>query len=319
MSIIRSANTGLIRHALLSAAVGAMLIAGLAACSSTSAGSAGATASATSQSSSQSDVHPQSGSGAVIYIHKTTPANTSGSQTTLDNPVTNDHLNVVIEVTPNRSPDGGSAVLDAHPIGVRFEPAAKWHIFNEDGAKMPIGAAFNVYAIPLGGFSGVFIHKATATNTSGFYTTMDDPSINGQPNALMLVTSNYNPSGGTGIADAHPLGVQYHSGAGKWVIFHTDHAPITVGAAYNVIVITGVTQTFIQQATSSNISGKLTKMSQPYLDGNPAAIVFITQDLTTGGVVDNDSAGVLYQSGKWAIFNEHHPMPVGASLMVLSV
>ena len=317
MPIIRSANTGLVRHMLLSAAVGAMLVAGLAACSSTSAGSAGAAASATSQSSSNSNVHPQSGSGAVIYIHHTTSGNTSGNQTTLNNSVTNDHINVVIEVTPNRSPDGGSAVVDAHPIGVRFEPAAKWHIFNEDGAAMPIGAAFNVYAIPLGGFSGVFIHKATAANISGYYTVMNAPSVNGQPNALMLVTSNYNPSGGTGVTDSHPLGVWYHSGS--WTIFHTDHAPITKGAAYNVIVITGVTQTFIQQATSSNISGKLTRMSQPYLDGNLAAIVFVTQDWTAGGVVDNDSAGVLYQGGKWAIFNEHHPMPVNADFMVLSV
>jgi hypothetical protein len=316
MPIFRSANMGLKKHLLVSVGVGALLVLGLAACSSASPGTTGSGGTAPSPGSSQTNLRPQSGSGAVIYIHQTTSANTSGSQTTLDNTVTNDHLNVLIEVTPNRSPDGTSAVVDAHPIGVRWG-GAKWHIFNEDGASMPIGAAFNVYALPLGGFSGVFVQKATTTNTFGYYTVMNDPTLNTQPNALLLVTSNWNPSGGAGVTDAHPLGVRYHGT--QWDIFHTDHTPIAKGASYNVVVITGVTQAFIQQANSGNISGKLTQMSQPYLDGNPAAIVFITQDLTTGGTVDNDSAGVIYKAGKWSIYNEHHPMPVGASFIVMSV
>lgn len=47
-------------------------------------------------------------------------------------------------VTPNWSPVGGPNVYDNHPVGVWFDAARGWAIYNEDRAPMPAGAAFNV-------------------------------------------------------------------------------------------------------------------------------------------------------------------------------
>ncbi|MBU1877357.1 MAG: hypothetical protein KJ734_00240, partial [Chloroflexi bacterium] len=40
-----------------------------------------------------------------------------------------------------------------------------------------------------------FVHTTTAANTSGNYTYIDHPLTNNNPNAIVLVTQNWNPGG----------------------------------------------------------------------------------------------------------------------------
>ena len=47
-----------------------------------------------------------------------------------------------------------------------------------------------------------FVHTATATNTGFNYTLIDHPLTNNNPNAIVLVTQNYNPGGGADIGSA---------------------------------------------------------------------------------------------------------------------
>jgi len=82
-----------------------------------------------------------------------------------------------------------------------------------------------------------FVHTATATNTSGSSTYIDHPLTNENPNAIVLVTQNWNPGGISGVYNDHPIGVWYSNSAKKWSIFNQDIAAMPDGADFNVMVI----------------------------------------------------------------------------------
>jgi hypothetical protein len=74
----------------------------------------------------------------------------------------------------------------------------------------------------------------------------------------------------------------------------------------------------IQTATAANTTGDATHINSAPTDGTPNAVLFVTQDITTG-FADNHPYGVYYDGSEWAIFNEDlAPMPVGAQFFVLA-
>ena len=81
-----------------------------------------------------------------------------------------------------------------------------------------------------------FVHRATPENTSGNSTYLDRPSINGDPDAVLYVTQNWNPESDAGTYNDHPIGVWYDQTGSKWAIFNQDRARIPDGAAFNVVV-----------------------------------------------------------------------------------
>ncbi len=86
------------------------------------------------------------------------------------------------------------------------------------------------------GTSGpAFIHRAQAGNTSGHITIIDNPFSNGDPNAILIVTANWNPGGGGGVYNNHAIGVYYS--ASRWSIFNQDLVAMPNNAAFNVLVI----------------------------------------------------------------------------------
>ena len=80
-----------------------------------------------------------------------------------------------------------------------------------------------------------FIHRAVAANISVHVTTIDHPLCNNQPNAILLITPNWNPGGVGGVYNSHVTGVYY--AGGRWIIFNQDSAAMPVNAAFNVLVI----------------------------------------------------------------------------------
>lgn len=103
--------------------------------------------------------------------------------------------------------------------------AASTPALNVDGAIKASGT--NKFA---------FIHTKSASNASGSNgTVIDNPLINGDPNAILVVTHNLSASG----VQYHntPVGVYYDGAASKWVIFTENVSAIPNGMAYNVIAI----------------------------------------------------------------------------------
>lgn len=89
----------------------------------------------------------------------------------------------------------------------------------------------------LGTTTPVFIHRATAANITSNYTVIDHPSCNGNPNAILIITSNWNPGGVLpNVNNNHATGVWY-TGT-RWAVFNQDLAAMPVNAAFNVLVVT---------------------------------------------------------------------------------
>ena len=100
-------------------------------------------------------------------------------------------------------------------------------------AAVPAGAAFRVVLPPA---SESFVHRARLDNNVGEATYLDDPLTNGKADALVSVTQNWNPGGGVGVYNDHPVGVLYDEDVERWVVYNRDDAPVPNGTAFNVAV-----------------------------------------------------------------------------------
>ena len=70
-----------------------------------------------------------------------------------------------------------------------------------------------------------FVHKANTANIGGgglgnHITTIDHPALNGQREAKIFITANYNPNGVGGVYNDHPIGAYYYDG--RWRVFNQD-------------------------------------------------------------------------------------------------
>jgi hypothetical protein len=256
------------------------------------------------------------------FVHTATAANISSNWTEIDHPLTNNKPNAIVLVTQNWNPGGTGGVYNNHPIGVWYRSSTKkWAIFNQDIAAMPIGADFNVL-IPTAG-AGAFVHTATAANISSNWTDIDHPLSNNNPNAIVLVTQNWNPGGGSGQYNDHAIGVWYNSSTLKWAIFNQDIAAMPAGADFNVLIRTAGRDAFVHTATAANITSNSTFIDHPFSNNNPNAIVLVTQNWNPGGgsgKYNDHPIGVWYSTTakKWAIFNQDiASMPIGADFNVL--
>lgn len=266
-----------------------------------------------------------SGSGAYLYMHTSTSANSAGDYTLLDNPVTNSNPHAVVFVTANWNPGGVYTNFDNRNVGVWYDAwAGKWGIFNEDGSSMPIGASFNVYALPAVSSYGILIQTVTGANTlAGYITVIDDSSLNGNPSASFLVTQDWNPGGGAGVYNNHAIGAWYDSALSKWTIYNEDRTALPAAASFNIVTTTGVSDAFTQVATSSNTSGDSTSTNDsPWnlLNNNPAGLAFVTHIYGSSGPYMTDPTAVWYNSstGRWGVFDSTYAtMPLGNSFFVL--
>ena len=80
-----------------------------------------------------------------------------------------------------------------------------------------------------------FVHVATADTLDGVYVTViTNPLTDGDPNAILIVTHNYNPAGVSGNYLTSPYSV-YYNGT-HWAIYLDDFGAI-LNKSFNVLVI----------------------------------------------------------------------------------
>lgn len=180
------------------------------------------------------DANSGANSEETTFIHKATNNNSRGDYTYLSDPHIDGDPNAVVLAAPSR--DGASQGGPAYGrnIGVWFEPGKeKWAIFNQNLAPVPAGAAFEV-RVPRK--AERFVHRAALLNIVGNATYLDNPLVNGEPDAAVSVTQNWNPGGGRGVYNDHPVGVLYDEDVDEWFVYNKDGARIPDGAAFNVAV-----------------------------------------------------------------------------------
>jgi hypothetical protein len=100
------------------------------------------------------------------------------------------------------------------------------------------GGAIQVQGAGIGTGTAAFVQVCTTNNqTAAHRTTIDNPQCNGNPNAILLVTHNYNPGNSGPNLETHPFSVYYNSGTSKWEIYQDDFATMAVGTAFNVLIV----------------------------------------------------------------------------------
>jgi hypothetical protein len=190
---------------------------------------------ANSEEATNPDQNANAPANHTVFTHTATDVNSRDYYTYISDPAIDGDPNVVVLVAEgtDRGNDG-DATYD-HNIGVWYEGAneKKWAIFNQDRAAIPAGATFEVI-IPQA--SETFVHSATLDNTEGNSTYLDNPLIIGEPEVLLTVTQNWNPGGGRGVYNDHPIGVLYDADVRKWAICNRGGAPMPDGAAFNIAV-----------------------------------------------------------------------------------
>lgn len=80
----------------------------------------------------------------------------------------------------------------------------------------------------------VFTHMALAANVIGNKTYINNRFCNGRPDAILIITENWNA--GNNVGNSKVVGVYYDAGAGQWTIFVDDGTAMPIGVAYNVMV-----------------------------------------------------------------------------------
>jgi hypothetical protein len=102
------------------------------------------------------------------------------------------------------------------------------------GTALTIDGGIRVPGAGISTTTPVFIHIATADNMPFSHVTcIDNAMTNGDAGAILFITQNYQPNS---VYNAHPVGV-FYTGLDYWCIFNEDNQAMSVGAAFNVMVI----------------------------------------------------------------------------------
>ena len=147
-----------------------------------------------------------------------------------------------------------------------------------------------------------------------------------------VVGASTSSVGVNGISETG-TGVGGRSAFGPGVFGISQHGPavraLSLGAGPALelnnggIAVAGtVRPAFQHTATAGTISGNLTRIDHPLLNGNPAAMVYVTHVYGPGSNVYVPAVGVYYDAGasRWTIFREDlGAMPVSATFNVLVV
>jgi SH3 domain-containing protein len=128
-----------------------------------------------------------------------------------------------------------AAPVVTSPIGVWYEGSSQhWGGFFEDASTFQTGWGFNVgvFDSTLG-----FLHTTSAANINSNWSYLDNPLVNNNPNAIIVVSHSYNPGGVGGTYHNHEVGVWYDTSVGRWAIFNQDLTAMAAGVAFNVAVV----------------------------------------------------------------------------------
>jgi hypothetical protein len=266
--------------------------------------------------------HASGGGGTVqpadiIFVHTATSANTVGDYTLLNE----SQIQIGVTggpplVTANWNPGGVYTGIDNHLFAVVAEWNAgggvEWAIINEDQAAMPIGASFNVY-IP-GSQSGTVEHVqyVMTDNTNGYITTIDDPLLNNNPTANLVVTQYL---GDYPVSDNNAIGTWYDPFSHQWTIYNEDGLAIPINSQFTYM-IAPASRSLTQVATTSNTKGDSTCINNALLNGYPTAKLYITH-MYSGYFTDVAAVWYNLYLGQWCIFNGSlNSMPIGAQFAV---
>ena len=200
------------------------------------------------------------------FLHTTTASNISGGNyTTIDNPLT------------NNNPDAKLLVQHVYKtsrqntnLGVWYSSSSsKWTIFTEDNSVMTAGKDFNVWLLD---DNKSFVHQIDTTGvTNAFYSYIDNPFTNNNPDAKILVTAVL------GNYFDHVIGVWYSTAEQKWVLYTEDGEAFTHNTKFNVYVTNSLGSPTLIEEENNPLAVSNFELQQNYPNPfNPTTLIRFT-------------------------------------------
>ncbi len=234
--------------------------------------------------------------GSSSFVHKSDSTNSYPNLTYFDNPLINKDPNAFIFALHNWNPFGSGTSVYDKKLGVYYTGSA-WSIFDQDATPVSPNIYFNVAVAPK--TDSAFLHTTTALNISSNYTTIDNPLLNGNPNAKILVQQRY-------INSYNNINVGVWYNGSKWTIFNQDFSAMAEGKDFNVWLLND-NKSFAHTVDSTNILyvNTYSFIDNPLTNNNPDANILITPLLNSGDYFDH-VLGVWYYDAiqKWAVYVE---------------
>lgn len=152
-----------------------------------------------------------------------------------------------------------------------------------------------------------FLHRVANTAPSSF-SEINNPASNGAASRYVQVTSNWNPDGGSGLYENHPVSALYSTVTNRWTLRQEDLTAFPNDARFNLFVpALGVGQ-FRHVVTGATLSGDATTLNDSGLDNQPNRILLATRDSVDPNATIYDDLhpfGVFYFAlggpGKWFV------------------
>lgn len=154
-----------------------------------------------------------------------------------------------------------------------------------------------------------FEHAATAQNTSGNVTTLDNPALNGKADAILIVTR-------VGAFQETPAQVGVWFNKGKWTIYRQDRQAISTGERFVVEAFEKGPYAF--EVTSDGTGGHMCNVPSQGLPKVKGKGLFVTSAYTAKGVYNTHALGTWHDGSGWRIFHaDRQPMTAGAAFHVV--
>jgi len=259
----------------------------------------------------------------TVFRHTSNAANTNGHITTLNHAQLNGNPNAVVFAQPIYSESGDRAITGAFRVAYLN---SRWVIAYQNANLSIAGVRFQILAMPAGA-SNVIVHNATSANMVGKATVLDHPALNGNPNAILLVTQQSD-------GNNHEIAVQYQSN--RWSILNLDGADLPVNARFSVMIATADNvpgfsnaRAFVHtHTTASQLTNNpgYTVLDNAIINGNADANVFLCQQ--SGSTSNPNSMMVWYDSpndntnyknGYWLAYGSNPALQVGAKINVIAI
>jgi hypothetical protein len=171
------------------------------------------------------------------FVHRATAGNIDGAASTINNAATNGKIHLLLQVTQNLTPPGHAGTPNNNPVGASYAASQhRWTAFQDNGADMTAGAAFNVL-VGSGG-TGARSARLTAStaNLEGDTATFRNRLTNNDFRAQVFVTVTY-----SGLYVGAPVGVWYDKLLGRpftWGVVREDELDMPAGAAFYLLYYT---------------------------------------------------------------------------------
>ncbi len=163
-------------------------------------------------------------------------------------------------------------------------------------------AAVTATALDLGALESgdvTFLHEIPELPEA--FSLLDDGALNAIPDAYPIATANWNPDGGSGIYNDHPVSLSYFAGT-RWGIRQEDLANFSAGARFNIFAPGAGDGRYLHANTVGNTGPSATTLDAVGLNGQSDRIVLAMRNPGTGVVTDLPSPiAVGYAASAWRV------------------